>query len=270
MHLEVIKMGGTMKKIIKNILAIGTVLMISLPTYASDKAVEIITLGESEHVRWESDTVGSWFSVDEAKEYQVKLYRADFVARDEEDLQNFDWDEAEDEVVMVKRTTSQRINFTEYMRDGYSYFFAVRAVPTLNEQAIVKSGNWVASADVDLRGQEIIGLFGGTWRYFSEGTKYEVEEGIFTEGGWTLIVGDWYFFDELGYRMTGAQYIDGKSYFLDEEGVLQMGWLQFGENWYYADSDGVLQANCWIEYLPGEYYFLGSDGRWIPDYEDMN
>lgn len=267
MHLEVIKMGGTMKKIIKNIMAIGMMVILSIPTYASDQSVESTTLGKSEHVRWESNTVGSWFSVDDAKEYQVKLYKADFVSRDEENLQDFDWDDAEEQVVMVQRTTAQRMNFTEYMKDGYTYFFAVRAVPKLNEQATVTVGAWVASPDVSFKDQQVIGYTGGTWRYFSAGTMYETADGTFLGGGWNLIVGEWYLFDESGYRLTGARYLDGKSYYLDEDGVLQMGWLQFGDNWYYADQDGVLQANCWVEHLPGQFYYLGSDGRWIPEYE---
>lgn len=254
-----------MKRIIKGILAICAFMMISSPTFASDKDVEHIYLATPEHVRWESDTVGSWSSVSKAKEYQVKLYRADFIARDEDDLQDFDWEEAEEEVVMVQRTTAKQMNFTDYMQDGYTYFFAVRAVPQLNQQAYVNAGEWVASVDVDLRNQQVIGITDGTWRYFLEGTMYELDDGTFLSGGWNFIKGYWYLFNELGYRMSGAQYIDGKSYYLNEEGILEIGWIQLGENWYYSDDDGVLQANCWIEYLPGDFYYLGEDGRMVTE-----
>lgn len=254
-----------MKKIIQSIVAIGAFLMISMPTYASDKAVDTTYLGTPEHVRWESDTVGSWTSVSKAQEYQVKLYCADFIGRDEESLQDFDWEEAEEEVVMVQRTTAQRMNFTDYMQDGYTYFYAVRAVPKLSQQETVKAGDWVASADVDFRNKQVIGIIEGTWRYFLAGTMYELEDGTFLSNGWSYIRGEWYLFDESGYRLTGAQYLDGKSYYLDEEGVLQIGWMQFGENWYYSDENGVLQASCWIEYLPGQFYYLGEDGRMVTE-----
>ena len=51
---------------------------------ASDKAVETVYLGTPAHVWWENDTTGKWSSVAKTHEYQVKLYIADNVDRDEE------------------------------------------------------------------------------------------------------------------------------------------------------------------------------------------
>ena len=51
---------------------------------ASDKAVDWVYLGEPKYVWWETDTVGKWSSVSKAHEYQVKLYIADNIERDED------------------------------------------------------------------------------------------------------------------------------------------------------------------------------------------
>ena len=53
-------------------------------SYASDKAVETVYLGTPAHVWWVTETTGKWSSVSKAHEYQVKLYIADSVDRDED------------------------------------------------------------------------------------------------------------------------------------------------------------------------------------------
>ena len=74
---------------------------------ASDKAVENVYLGTPAHVWWETDTTGKWSSVSKAHEYQVKLYIADSVDRDEDNWRKVDFDDEgmeEAECVMTKRT----------------------------------------------------------------------------------------------------------------------------------------------------------------------
>ena len=109
---------------------------------ASDKAVETVYLGTPAHVWWETDTTGKWSSVSKAHEYQVKLYIADGVDRDEDNWRKVDFDDEgmkEAECVMTKRTGETSCDFSAYMDDLHTYFFVVRATPKVSEQAYVKA-----------------------------------------------------------------------------------------------------------------------------------
>ncbi|MCD8369740.1 MAG: hypothetical protein LUC94_05300 [Clostridiales bacterium] len=250
-------------------LAGGVVGATVVPAWASDKEVETRYLGDPKYAYWESDTVAKWTSVSKAHEYQVKLYIADYVdLDDEEDASNrkgLSDSQLEDltidgECVTMKRTTEQRYDFSEYMNDKHSYFFAVRAVPKTSEQAWVVAGNWVASPTVDFTESAVQGITGGVWRNYLNGSKYKEEDGNYLGAGWNLIQGSWYLMDEEGFRLTGFQTVDGETYYLsDEDGRMATGWFVWNENWYYSDSSGRVQTG-WIMDVPGKYYYLYEDG----------
>lgn len=237
-----------------------------LTAWASDKAVEQVYLGEPKYVYWESDTVGRWSSVSKAHEYQVKLYLADNVDRDEENWRAVDWENEEMEAVMTRRTSELTCDFSDYMNDLHSYFFVVRATPKISEQAYVTAGEWVASPDMDFRGQAVQGITEGKWRNYLEGTQFEDVDGNPLGGGWHRIKGSWYLFDENGYRQTGWQTVDGDRYYLKEDGRAATGWFVYGDDWYYADSDGRVQTG-WVMDQPGKYYYLKEDGTMAHDTE---
>lgn len=237
------------------------------PAYASDKAVEQVYLGAPQHVWWETDTVGKWSSVSRAHEYQVKLYIADSVDRDEENWKDIDLDHedmAEVECVLTKRTSEQSCDFSNYMNDLHSYFFVVRATPRLSEQAYVSAGEWVASPDVDFREKQVQGITEGKWRSYLEGSRYEDGDGNFLPGGWHLIRGSWYLLDGNGYRLDGWQEVDGSRYYLGESGQMAVGWFMWDGNWYYADKSGRMQTG-WVMDQPGKYYYLNADGTMAHD-----
>lgn len=239
--------------------------VLPFPAYASDKAVETVYLGEPEHVWWETDTVGRWSSVGKAHEYQVKLYLADNVSRDEENWRDVDFEDEGMEAVVTKRTSETSCDFTEDMNDLHSYFFAVRAVPKVSEQAYVKAGEWVASPDVDFRESQTQGVTGGKWRNYLEGSKYEDPEGNFLPGGWQRIQGSWYLLDQDGYRLTGWQTVGESRYYLDEDGGrMATGWFVWKGDWYYAGNDGAIRTG-WIMDKPGMYYYLNEDGTMAHD-----
>lgn len=244
--------------------AISTVQATRLTAYASDKEVETVWLGKPAHVWWDTDTIGSWSTVKKAHEYQVKLYIADDVDRDEEDWENIDVDDLGLEAVMVRRVTENRCDFTEYMNDLHTYFFTVQATPRLNEQAYVVAGDKVASPDTNFKGEYVLGITTGKWRNYLEGSRYETEDGDSLPGGWHLIRGTWYFLNEQGYRVNGWQILDGVRYYFDEYGQMAKGWLQIDGNWYYANSDGAMQTG-WVMTEPGCYYYLNEDGVMLHD-----
>ena len=241
----------------------------NISAYASDKAVETVYLGAPEHVWWETDTTGKWSSVKKAHEYQVKLYIADNVEREEDNWRKVDFDDEsleEAECVMTRRTGETSCDFSAYMNDLHTYFFVVRATPKISEQAYVKAGSWTGSPDVDYRAKQMIGYTDGKWRNYLEGSRYQLVDGTYLEAGWQLIEASWYLFDEQGYRLIGWQERDGKKYYLGDSGQLATGWFVWNENWYYADSDGVMQTG-WIMTEPGKYYYMDENGIWIEDKE---
>lgn len=235
--------------------------------YASDKAVETVYLGTPKYVWWETDTVGKWSSVSSAHEYQVKLYIADYVERDEENWKAVDFGDesmSEAECVMTKRTSATSCDFSEYMNDLHSYFFVVRATPKLSEQAYVTAGAWTASPDVDFREKQNQGITEGKWRNYLEGSRYEDGDGNLLGSGWHLIKGSWYLMDENGYRLTGWQTVGEDRYYLGEDGQMAVGWFVWNDAWYYAGKDGRMQTG-WIMDKPGNYYYLKEDGTMAHD-----
>lgn len=235
--------------------------------YASDKAVETVYLGAPKYVWWETDTMGKWSSVSKAHEYQVKLYIADYVERDEDNWKEIDFDDesmSEAECIMTKRTSDTSCDFTDYMNDLHSYFFVVRATPKISEQAYVEAGEWTASPDVDFREKQNQGITEGKWRNYLEGSRYEDGDGNLLGGGWHLIKGSWYLLDENGYRLTGWQTVGEDRYYLGDDGRMASGWFVWNENWYYAGSDGKIQTG-WIMDKPGKYYYLNADGAMAHD-----
>lgn len=235
-----------------------------VPAYGADRAVEQVYLGEPAQVWWETDTVGRWNSVSKAREYQVKLFIADNIDRDEDDWQSIDWDDEELVAVMTRRTTETSCDFTPYMSDLHSYFFVVRATPRQNQQAYVTAGGWVASPTLEYRGTAAIGITDGRWRNYLAGTMYEDAEQNLLSNGWYLIGGTWYLFDADGYVQTGWQTVDGSRYYLSETGAMATGWFVYQDNWYYADKNGVMQTG-WIMDQPGKYYYLNEDGTMASD-----
>lgn len=252
------------KKVAVLVLTAGLMAGAMLSAWASDQEVEQVYLGEPKYVYWETDTVGRWSSVSTAHEYQVKLYLADNVDRDEENWRAVNWEDEELEAVMTKRTSELTCDFSDYMNDLHSYFFVVRATPKISEQAYVTAGEWAASPDMDFRGQAVQGITEGKWRNYLEGTQFEDVDGNPLGGGWHLIKGSWYLFDENGYRQTGWQTIDQDRYYLNEDGRMSVGWFAYEDNWYYADSDGRMQTG-WIMDQPGKYYYLNEDGTMAHD-----
>lgn len=167
---------------------------------ASDKAVEIVYLGTPAHVWWETDTTGKWSSVSKAHEYQVKLYIADGVDRDEDNWRKVDFDDEgmkEAECVMTKRTGETSCDFSAYMDDLHTYFFVVRATPKVSEQGYRLTG----------------------WQE-RDGNRYYLGENGQLATGWFVWNDNWYYSDKTGVMQTGWVMTEpGKYYYMDESGV---------------------------------------------------
>ncbi len=167
---------------------------------ASDKAVETVYLGTPAHVWWETDTTGKWSSVSKAHEYQVKLYIADSVDRDEDNWRKVDFDDEgmkEAECVMTKRTGETSCDFSAYMDDLHTYFFVVRATPKVSDQGYRLTG----------------------WQE-RDGNRYYLGENGQLATGWFVWNDNWYYSDKTGVMQTDWVMTEpGKYYYMDESGV---------------------------------------------------
>lgn len=213
---------------------------VCVPVLAATKT----QLGEPEEVYWDGNHPGvaRWKKVDKAKEYEVRLYEGD------------------DERVARVTVSATKADFSRYMTDGRWYHFSVRAVPKSNQKNL-SAGEWVDSEMMEATG---FGDNSGKWRTYSEGKKYQKKDESYATG-WYKIQGKWYLFDKDGFMLTGWQQVDNVWYYLDAEGVMQTGWLDLDGSRYYLTAGNGSMAVGWIEDKPGEWYYMGADGRMLTD-----
>lgn len=117
----------------------------------------------------------------------------------------------------------------------------------------------------------------GSWAKDNTGWWYDNGNGTYPASSWQWIDGAWYYFDSNGYMKTG--WINN-TYYCAESGAMVTGWRQIGGNWYFFAENGTMVKNQWM----GDYYLLSSgkmatsrwidgywvdsDGKWDPDYEE--
>ena len=185
--------------------------------------------------------IAHWKKVEKAKEYEVVLYCGD---------------------TRVKRVYAKgtKTDLSEFMENDQVYTFAVRAVP-VDSQKNYRAGDWLFSEELIV---DWLGTTGGRWRNYTMGKKYQREDQTYCANGWEMIHGDWYYFNADGFAQTGWIQVEDKQYYLDEEGKMQTEWLWWGDAWYYLDRNGVMQTG-WIQSEPGQWYYLGSDGKMLAD-----
>ncbi len=79
--------------------------------------------------------------------------------------------------------------------------------------------------------------------------------------GWVQEDGDWYYYDEeYGWKLTNT-WVDSKYYVGPDGKMMTNAWV---DDDYYVGADGVYVTDTWID-----GYYIGSDGRWVPNYEAL-
>lgn len=202
--------------------------------------IPVAKLGAPESAGWSDSTKtkASWKRVPHASQYQIVLY------------------ENGEQIKTLKHGTTS-IDLLQYMRNGYSYSYEVRAIAKdSSESKYLMDGEYVSSDDSVV--QEL-GDTKGRWYTYNEGKKYRDEAGNYAASAWKMISGKWYYFNEAGYALTGWQAINGKWYYLDSDGMMVNGWQQINGVWYYF-NDGGDMATGWVQTEPGKYYYLNGDG----------
>lgn len=204
--------------------------------------VPVVKLGSPESAGWSNTakTKASWKRVPYASKYQLRLYRED-----------------EDRWVKTLTTGSTTIDLVEYLQDGYSYYYEVRAIAKdSSEEKYLQDGEFTISNDSVV--QEL-GDTDGRWSETQSGRKYRGEDGNYVANSWKMIVGKWYYFNQDGYVQTGWQQLNGKWYYMNGNGEMLTGWQQVNGKWYYLNPDGSMVTG-WIQTEPGKWYYLYEDG----------
>lgn len=195
-------------------------------------------LGTPEKVWWSDVSTAKWKKVEKASQYEVQL-------RD-----------ANDDVVKRAIIKETYIDFMTYMKDGYEYYFEVRALPKNPKKSTWSKGDWVSSERMEAKN---IGDVSGRWKSYQDGKKYFADNRNYVTGQWYMVKGKWYYFDNNSYMKTGWQQFKDQWYYLGEDGIMQTGWKQLDGGWYHFKEDGSMTTG-WIQVNPNQWHYLNEDG----------
>lgn len=195
----------------------------------SDYALDVSNL------EWDEDTgEASWDETEDAKRYEVKLYR-------------------NDSTVTSATTTDEDYDFSGYITKKGTYTFKVRAVYNSSNK-----GSWEESDEWDVSSSEADDISSN-----SSGSPSSDSSGPglgSSSGAWLLdSVGWWYCNADRSYTVNNWQYINNKWYFFNGNGYMVTGWVYWNSIWYYCGDDGAMYVN---RTTPDGYY-VNSDGAWV-------
>lgn len=209
-----------------------------------------VKLGVTEQAGWSDakKTRASWKKVPYATQYEIRLY------------QNDTW-------IKTLETTGTSLDLGAYIKAEGDYYYAVRAKgKTTEERKYLLTGEYVNSEDVLTMDSGELGDIGGSWHNDQKGRRYRLASGDTPSAQWLMVMGEWYYFDEDGYVVTGW-FEDKEStlwYYMDDQGKMSLGWKEILGTWYYFNTDGQMQTG-WIQAKPGEWYYLNPDGSMAAD-----
>lgn len=206
----------------------------------------IFTLGSDEDdlsvhgLSWnEEDGFAEWEENDNARVYQVKLYRNDVA------------------VGSTRTTKNTTYDFSEATSKSGRYRFMVRAVGTGSERGAWETSEiWhvLADEDEDLTGGMTASELPATTSLLPVVNGKSAECWEKDETGW------WYRYADGNYPSARWAKINGKWYFFDENGYMKTGWVKYKSKWYYCDESGAMLSGT----TTPDGYSLGADGVWIP------
>lgn len=157
----------------------------------------------------EEDGFAEWEENDNARVYQVKLYRNDV---------------AVGSTRMTKNTT---YDFSEATSKSGRYRFMVRAVGTGSERGAWETSEiWHVLADED---QDLTGGMTASERSAIT-SVLPVTDGKSAEGWEKDETGWWYRYADDNYPSSRWAKINGKWYFFDENGYMKTGWIKYKTN----------------------------------------
>ncbi len=169
------------------------------------------------------DGVATWKSPVDAL-YELRLYKGSSLIGD------------------IQKTTNKKFDFREYMQYTGEYYFKVRM---LNKDNPDIAGEWTESNRVSLsidKANENRSWYEnndiGRWYQNDEGKYYYInKDNTLAKNEWKKVKGEWYYFDDKAYMVTG--------------------WKEIDNIWYYFDKDS---GKMWKNTKTPDGYVLGIDG----------
>mgnify|MGYP000976659886 CR=1 FL=1 len=176
----------------------------------------------------ESDGTASWYECEDAKKYEVRLYRGSSA------------------VTSAITTTDTSYNFSSYITKSGTYTFKVRGVYSSSKKGSwEESDSWYVSSD----DAEDISSQSGSPAGTATGAGAWLKDNV----GW------WYCNADKTYTINNWQYINNYWYYFNGTGYMVTGWINWNSKWYYCGESGAMYANA----TTPDGYYVGSDGAWI-------
>lgn len=226
-------------------------------------------------VYWEEDSAYAyWEEAEDAKSYELKLYRNDKLLTSKS-----------------LTTSGDGYDFSEYFTEKGDYKYKIRAVYNKTHK-----GEWVESDEMEIKSDEVnkpslgqpsvnaTDLKNGTWIKDSKGWMWLNTDKTWAKDGWKKINNKDYYFTTDGYMYTGWMFDNslGNWYHLSEDGDKDINkivsgckldstgkwvsnensWFQWGKDWYFFGAKGELAKNQWVNWK-GIWYYLGDTGRML-------
>lgn len=205
-------------------------------------------LSDIEDIYWNHKTA-IWDEVDDADEYEVKLYR-------------------NDGSLTTIRTINNSYDFYPYMTSPGDYSFKVRAISGSDDS----KSSWtdqseychISSRDVYTGAPPTSQNYDGTgWIQDQTGWWYRMPDGGRAVNRWLYVDNNWFHFNSNGAMETGWIYVDNNWFYLNTisdgtKGAMLTGWNFINGNWFYLNpvSDGTKGAmkTGWLNSDGCRYY----------------
>lgn len=132
-------------------------------------------------------------------------------------------------------------------------------IDNANDQKLLADDAFLAQMGVaDATGiAKYFGLKKAGLMHDGTGWKYKQGDGTYFENGW-MEIGNYRYFFEDEYAVTGWKTIDGEKYFFMPDGFVITGWFSFGKTRYYADSKGEVLTGA--QQIVGKTYVFNEEG----------
>ncbi len=199
----------------------------------------------------ESNGIASWEEAEDAKKYEVRLYRGSTL-------------------LTTVTTTDNEYNFANYFTQDGTYKFKVRGVYSSSHK-----GSFETSDDLDVTSSEAASIkstyTGSTSSSSTSSGSGSPAAAISTStggaGSAVTTVGQW-IKDSSGWWYKNAdgswpaatwQFINSKWYYFNQSGYMATGWVKWNSNWYYCGADGAMYQNATT--LDG--YYVNASGVWV-------
>lgn len=226
-------------------------------------------------LEWDDDDgTAYWDEAEDAKKYEVRLYRNG------------------SSITSVKTTSDTDYDFSDEFTKSGDYYFRVRAVRnssnkgtweeseelsvTSSEARDIRkngggsssgsssSGGPGSSSSTGSGGPGVSSNSTGAWLWDDNVKRwwYCNADKTYTVSNWQYIGNSWFYFDAQGYMVTGWQYINNAWYYMDSNGYMLTGWQYINGRWYYLHNPNGNMITGWV-LSNGRWYYCDASGAML-------